>query len=71
MAQERLGDDYDLKAFHHMVLIHGGMPLELLEQVFQEDLRLASLKKLSVSPFYTIHYEGITAPMQIGDRYYE
>ena len=71
MAQEKLGDDYDLKAFHHMVLIHGGMPLELLEQVFQEDLRLAALKKLSVSPFYTIYYEGITAPMQIGDRYYE
>ncbi len=58
IAQERLGEDYDMKAFHRMVLSHGGLPLELLEQIFQEDLSLASLKKVSDFPFYTMRYAG-------------
>ena len=58
IAQERLGEDYDMKAFHRMVLSHGGLPLELLEQIFQEDLSLASLKKISDFPLYSMRYAG-------------
>jgi uncharacterized protein (DUF885 family) len=35
-AQETLGDNFDLIAFHHIILENGSMPLPVLEQVVQE-----------------------------------
>jgi uncharacterized protein (DUF885 family) len=35
-AEEALGDDFDIKAFHNVVLGHGPMPLEILEQVVDD-----------------------------------
>jgi hypothetical protein len=35
-AMDRLGDQFDLKEFHTVVLGNGGMPLEILEQVIQD-----------------------------------
>jgi uncharacterized protein (DUF885 family)/putative intracellular protease/amidase len=32
-AMERLGDQFDLKEFHDVILLNGGMPLEILERV--------------------------------------
>ena len=35
-ARERLGDDFDLRAFHDVVLGGGALPLEVLEKVVDE-----------------------------------
>lgn len=40
-AQEQLGDNYDIRAFHDAVLIRGGMPLLILEKMCA---RLLALK---------------------------
>ena len=32
-SQEKLGDAFDLKSFHHLVLSSGSMPLEILERL--------------------------------------
>jgi uncharacterized protein (DUF885 family) len=32
MAEKELGDDFDIKEFHEMVLLNGAMPLEILEE---------------------------------------
>ena len=32
MAEEELGDDFDIKEFHEMILMNGAMPLEILEE---------------------------------------
>ena len=32
-AKDQLGDRFDLKEFHEVVLTNGGMPLEVLERV--------------------------------------
>ncbi len=31
-ASEELGDDFDLAAFHDLVLLEGAMPMSVLEQ---------------------------------------
>jgi uncharacterized protein (DUF885 family) len=43
LAMEQLGDRFDLKEFHNVVLGNGGMPLEVLERVVQDyiDAKLA------------------------------
>jgi uncharacterized protein (DUF885 family) len=33
MAREALGDDFDIREFHNIVLENGSMPLSILEQV--------------------------------------
>jgi uncharacterized protein (DUF885 family) len=33
---DELGDDFDTQAFHNVILGHGPMPLEILEQVVDE-----------------------------------
>ncbi len=35
-AMDRLGDQFDLKEFHRIVLSNGAMPLEILETVVEE-----------------------------------
>jgi uncharacterized protein (DUF885 family) len=32
MAEKELGDDFDIKEFHEMILLNGAMPLEILEE---------------------------------------
>ena len=32
MAEQQLGDRFDIKAFHEMILLNGAMPLEILEE---------------------------------------
>ncbi|MBN1148939.1 MAG: DUF885 family protein [Anaerolineales bacterium] len=39
MAQEELGEDFDLTEFHHVVLGNGSLPLEMLERVVREYLQ--------------------------------
>jgi uncharacterized protein (DUF885 family) len=43
-AMDQLGDQFDIKEFHNVVLGNGSMPLDLLEQVVQDyiDAKLAS-----------------------------
>jgi uncharacterized protein (DUF885 family) len=36
LAQEELGDEFDLKAFHHAILGSGSVPLDLLERMVRE-----------------------------------
>jgi uncharacterized protein (DUF885 family)/formylglycine-generating enzyme required for sulfatase activity len=36
MAQDELGEDFDMAEFHRVVLGHGGLPLEILERVVKE-----------------------------------
>jgi uncharacterized protein (DUF885 family) len=35
-AEERLGDDFDIKGFHDAVLTHGMLPLETLARVVED-----------------------------------
>ncbi len=35
-AEDALGEDFDLKAFHNVVIGNGGVPLEILEQLVDE-----------------------------------
>ncbi|MGC1122154.1 MAG: DUF885 domain-containing protein [Candidatus Methanofastidiosia archaeon] len=35
-AMDELGDKFDIKEFHHVILCNGGMPLTLLEKVVQD-----------------------------------
>jgi uncharacterized protein (DUF885 family) len=39
MAMDELGDDFDLKEFHRLVLGHGSLPLELLEGLVREYIK--------------------------------
>jgi uncharacterized protein (DUF885 family) len=32
MAEEQLGEAFDIRAFHEMILLNGAMPLEILEE---------------------------------------
>ena len=32
MAEEELGDQFDIREFHEMILMNGAMPLEILEE---------------------------------------
>jgi len=34
-AMDRLGEQFDIKEFHNVVLSNGSMPLEILERVVQ------------------------------------
>jgi uncharacterized protein (DUF885 family) len=33
MAEQQLGEKFDLRNFHEMILLNGAMPLEILEQL--------------------------------------
>lgn len=35
-AEEALGDRFDVKAFHNLILGSGAMPLEILERVMDD-----------------------------------
>jgi uncharacterized protein (DUF885 family) len=43
-AMDRLGERFDLKEFHRVILSNGSMPLDVLERVVQDyiDEKLAS-----------------------------
>ena len=32
MAEEQLGEAFDIREFHEMILLNGAMPLEILEE---------------------------------------
>ncbi len=36
LAQSRLGEDFDIREFHNVVLLNGAMPLDILEQVVHD-----------------------------------
>ena len=36
LAQDELGEDFDLAEFHRVILGHGSMPLEILERVVRD-----------------------------------
>jgi uncharacterized protein (DUF885 family) len=60
-AQERLGERFDLKAFHRLVLETGSVPLEVLKKALDEQITMASLEPVSGNgdiPFYSMHYIG-------------
>ncbi len=57
-AQDVLGEDFDLKAFHHTVLSSGSLPLEVLDDVVEDYITLASLQQVSEYPLYVMHYQG-------------
>jgi uncharacterized protein (DUF885 family) len=61
-AQEQLGDRFDLKEFHRIVLQTGSVPLEVLERVVDESITLASLEGINepdgTIPFYSMHFVG-------------
>jgi len=40
-AMDALGDDFDLKAFHNVVLGNGSVPLELLERLVDDYIATA------------------------------
>ncbi len=42
MAEERLGEQYDLKEFHNLVLSNGAVPLDILRQIITDNLGAAS-----------------------------
>ncbi len=45
LAQAELGEDFDIRAFHNVVLTNGSLPLDLLEDLVRrhiEDVRAAS-----------------------------
>jgi uncharacterized protein (DUF885 family) len=48
-AVDQLGDQFDLKEFHNVVLSNGSMPLEILERVVQDyiDAKLGGVKAVS------------------------
>lgn len=46
-AMDALGDDFDLKEFHHILLGSGSLPLGVLERVVQDYITLASLEQVS------------------------
>ncbi len=70
-AMDALGEQFDLKEFHHIVLGNGSMPLEVLEKVVDnwiesktqssgnlnesEKRSLASLEKVNDYPVYILH----------------
>jgi uncharacterized protein (DUF885 family) len=33
LAMDQLGDRFDVKGFHNLLLTNGGMPLEILERI--------------------------------------
>lgn len=41
-VEEALGDDFDLKAFHRLILLNGAMPLEILERSVSDYIARAS-----------------------------
>ena len=36
LAKNRLGEDFDIREFHNVVLLNGAMPLDILEQVVHD-----------------------------------
>lgn len=38
-AAEQLGDAFDIRTFHDVVLKNGAMPIEILEQVVQDYIK--------------------------------
>ncbi|MEL1264247.1 DUF885 domain-containing protein [Pseudoxanthomonas putridarboris] len=44
-ARDRLGEDFDLRAFHDVLLLNGALPLEVVEQVVDEWVQDAAAKR--------------------------
>ena len=57
-AMDVLGDDFDLKEFHRIILGSGSLPLPVLERVVQDYITLASLEQVSDYPLYLMRYQG-------------
>jgi uncharacterized protein (DUF885 family) len=57
-AMDVLGDDFDLKEFHHILLGSGSLPLPVLERVLGDYITLASLEQVSDYPLYLMQYQG-------------
>ena len=57
-AMEVLGDEFDIKEFHNILLENGSMPLGILGQVVAETATLTSLELIDDYPLYTMRYVG-------------
>jgi uncharacterized protein (DUF885 family) len=50
-AESTLGDKFDLKVFHDVIIQHGSLPLTLLEEVVDDDIdRAAGLRPFEGKP---------------------
>jgi uncharacterized protein (DUF885 family) len=45
-AERELGDRFDVKAFHEVLLMNGGMPLDILDETVTEWIRETRAKKI-------------------------
>jgi len=55
-AMDALGDQFDLKEFHHVVLCNGGVPLTILEEVVQDyiDAKAGTTSSIACMTFRTV-----------------
>ncbi len=62
-AMDALGDQFDLKEFHHVVLCNGGVPLTILEEVVQDyiDAKAGTTSSMTCMTFRTVSTTGIHA----------
>ena len=70
-VMDKLGDGFDLKEFHHLILSNGSVPLEVLERLVDEFISLNSLSRIDEFPLYEMQFYGdydFTSYLQTGER---
>jgi uncharacterized protein (DUF885 family) len=70
-VMDHLGDKFDLKEFHRLILSSGSVPLTVLEHLVDEFISLKSISKIDEFPLFEMHYYGdyeFTNYLQIRER---